>query len=41
MGAKHNLPSLENVVMDSPDVKKRDRGGGGGKGRRTSLGLGL
>ena len=21
MGAEHNLPSLENIVMDSPDVK--------------------
>ena len=36
MGAEHNLPSLENIVMDSPDVKNvtegRRRGGGGGPG---------
>ena len=30
MGAKHNLPSLKNAVMDSPNWENFDRGGGGG-----------
>ena len=32
MGAKDNLPSLENTVMDSPDRENFDGGGGGGGG---------
>ena len=28
MGAKHNLPSLENTMMDSPDWDKFYGGGG-------------
>ena len=34
MGAKHNLPSLENAVMDSPDRENFDGGvvGVGGVG---------
>ena len=30
MGAKHNLPSLENAVMDSPDRENFDGGIVGG-----------
>ena len=35
MGAEHNIPSLENVVMDSPDVKNMMEEGE--KGSRSGL----
>ena len=32
MGAKHNLPSLENAIMNSADQENFDGGGVGGVG---------
>ena len=39
MGAKHNLPSLENVIMDSPDREHFDGGVGGVVGKKITFGL--
>ena len=38
MGAEHNLPSLENVVMDSPNVKNGTEKGREGKEDQVGFG---